>query len=44
MSSFAVANNLYSSAPGKNWITNEPGRVVANPQLVNQLVAQKLGL
>mgnify|MGYP001358343495 FL=1 len=38
MSSFAVANNLYSSAPGKNWITNEPGRVVANPQLVNPVM------
>ena len=35
MSTFTVANNLYSFAPKKNWITNEPGRVIGDPKLVN---------
>lgn len=35
MSSFTVANNLYSSNPPAGWFPNEPGRVVGNPRLTN---------
>ena len=43
MSTFTVANNIYSIAPKKNWITNEPGRVVGDPKLVNPVMPTKSG-
>lgn len=43
MSSFTVANNFYSFAPTKNWINNEPGRVVGNAKLVNPVTPAKNG-
>lgn len=41
MSTFTLANNLYSVLPFKNWPTSEPGRVVADPQLVNPVMPVK---
>lgn len=44
MSSFNVSNNLYSFAPAnKNWIANEPGRVIGDPRLVNPTMPTKTG-
>jgi len=43
LSTFTVANNLYSFAPLKNWITNEPGRVVGDPKLVNPVTPTRTG-
>ncbi len=34
MSSFTVANNLYSVTPPQGWFNNEPGRVVGDPRLI----------
>lgn len=39
--SFTLANNLYGSPPSKSWPTNEPGRVLADPKLVNPAMPVK---
>lgn len=41
LSSFTLANNLYSNAPSKSWPTNEAGRVLADPRLVNPVLPVK---
>lgn len=43
MSTFNMANNLYSYAPPKNWITNEPGRVIGDPKLINPVTPTQNG-
>lgn len=35
LSTFTLANNLYSHPPSNKWPTSEAGRVVADPKLVN---------
>lgn len=37
LSTFVLANNLYSKEthPNHNWPTNEPGRLIADPMLIN---------
>jgi len=41
LSSLTLANNLYSHSPVKNWPTSEPGRVLADPKLVNPILPVK---
>jgi hypothetical protein len=35
MSTFTLANNLYSSTPAFSWPTNETGRLIADPLITN---------
>lgn len=35
MSTFTLADNLYSVAPTKNWPGSEPGRIIGDPKLVS---------
>ena len=41
LSTFTVSNNLYSKAPSNGWVSSEPGRIVAEAQLVNPLMPQR---
>lgn len=41
MTTFTLANNLYSQAPSRNWPANEPGRVLSDPKLVNPIMPVK---
>jgi hypothetical protein len=44
LSTFTVSNNLYSKAPSNGWVSSEPGRIVADAQLVNPLMPQRTTL
>lgn len=41
LSTFTLGNNLYSHPPSSKWPANEPGRVVADPKLVNPTMPVK---
>ncbi len=40
LSTFTMANNLYSTQPGKNWPANETGRLIIDPKLANPVRPQ----
>jgi hypothetical protein len=41
LSTFTLANNLYSSPPVNDWPTNEAGRLVGDPKLINPMLPVK---
>jgi len=41
LSTFTLANNLYSVAPSKNWPANENGRIIGDPKLNNPIMPVK---